>query len=555
MKKANLPGVNLALTVMALCLAVADTRAQAPEDRTEPAVDSALRIEDLIDRTRAQPQDATAWTELGILYINENLLPEARSAFISALQAAPTEPASHLNLAVCLARMEKWDEAQGPLQSYRSMVPEDVRGWALGGDALAGTGNPEGAVDLWLKGAKLTEIPAADRTLLVTKATGLLLHLDEADETEPTDSELFRAGAIFDARKDLVEGPDGAELRVRRDITWLELARRQQEDGALDQALKSWEHLRDSGSKNHAAWQQPIQELIDRDRLAEAKALSRDASEALPGSAITEYLNGRIADAEGNPSAAARAYRKAADIDPDLPGVWPALGESLAKAGDSKGASDALAEAVKRGQGGAAAAYNMGVVLSQKQQFKQAIPYLEDAVEADPANRDAFRALGTAYRKENRFRDAAGAYQTILDSFGPDARDLYQLAYCEAKAGDHGKAAAHYEMVTALDPSNVNAFYGLGNAQSKNDRQDAAIAAYRSALELKPDFHGASFGWALALQKKGDFEGAIERYELTLELKETYSSYVNMAICYQNLGDEETSNEYYALANELKKKG
>ena len=28
-----------------------------------------------------------------------------------------------------------------------------------------------------------------------------------------------------------------------------------------------------------------------------------------------------------------------------------------------------------------------------------------------------------------------------------------------------------------------------------------------------------------------------------------------MAICYQNLGDEETSNEYYALANELKKKG
>jgi tetratricopeptide (TPR) repeat protein len=87
------------------------------------------------------------------------------------------------------------------------------------------------------------------------------------------------------------------------------------------------------------------------------------------------------------------------------------------------------------------------------------------------------------------------------------------------------------------------------------DQLVAPIAAYRSALDLKPDFHGASFGWALALQKKGDFEGAIERYELTLELKETYSSYVNMAICYKALGDEETSDEYYALADELKKKG
>ena len=107
-----------------------------------------------------------------------------------------------------------------------------------------------------------------------------------------------------------------------------------------------------------------------------------------------------------------------------------------------------------------------------------------------------------------------------------------------------------------MEPQNVNAFYGLGNAQSKAGNQDAGGRRLpECALELKPDFHGASFGWALALQKKGDFEGAIERYELTLELKETYSSYVNMAICYQNLGDEETSNEYYALANELKKNG
>lgn len=547
---------RILILILAVCAAasgLAVSNGVAQTETPQPAVDSALRIDELVDRTNRRPSDGTAWTELGILYINENMLPDARNAFISALQAAPQEPASHLNLAVCLLKMEKWEDAQGPLQSYRAMMAKDVRGWSLGGAAFAQAGDTDSALKTWLDGVKVADMPAKDRTLLVTQATGLLLHMD--DEDEPTESELFRAGAILDAQQTLIDVPDGQELRVRQDFTWLELASRQQDQGATDQALKSWAHLRETGSDNHAAWLLPIQVLLDEGRIEEARALASQANSTLPDSAIAYYLDGRVANAQGDFAGAARSYTKAAAADPDLTGVWPALGEARAKAGDSHGASEALAEAVKRGQGGSAAAYNMGVVLSQKNQYREAIPYLVDATHADPTNRDAFRALGTAYRKEDRYKDAQAAYQTILDQFGPDPRDLYQLAFCEAKNGDHARAAAHYEMVTAMDPQNVNAFYALGNAQSKVGKQDEAIAAYKAALGLQPDNHGASFGWALALQKKGDYEGAIERYEFTLEMRETYSSYVNIAICYANLGDQETSDEYYALANELKKKG
>lgn len=542
-------------SAMMMVLLAAPALAQTADSSAgRPAVDSALRIDDLVQRTQKDPSDANAWTQLGILYIDEGMLADARSAFISALQAAPTEPASHLNLAVCLVKMEKWGEAEAPLQNYRTMVPEDVRGWALGAHAKQELGDVDGAVDLWLQGVEVDAMPEDDRRLLVSEATGALLHLED-EGAEPTDSELYRVGAILDTHSSLLPGEKGAELRNRRDFTWLELAGRQETAGATDQALKSWAHLRDAGSEDPAAWIQPAQALIDEGKLDDAQRLADEARRKLPDSAVLAYIEGRIADGRQDPAAAARAYRRAADRDPDLPGVWPALGEALAKSGDSRGASEALAEAVKRGQGGAAAAYNMGVVLSQKNQYREAIPYLEDAIKADPGNRDAHRALGTAYRKQDRFADAARIYQGIVDRFGPDSSDLYQLGFCEAKDGENAKAAVHYEMVTVMEPSNVNAFYGLGNALSKIGQQDRAVQAYRSALELKPDFHGASFGWALALQKKGDFEGAIERYELTLEIKETYSSYVNMAICYQNLGDEESSNEYYALANELKKKG
>jgi tetratricopeptide (TPR) repeat protein len=540
-------------TAVVLILSVG-AAAQTDPGSNQPAVDSALRIDELIDRTSAEPGDANAWTQLGILYIDEGMLPEARAAFISALQAAPAEPSSHLNLAVCLVRMENWGESLGPLQSYRQMVPEDVRGWALAGQAMVGMNDTDGAVDIWLEGSRQSAMPEGDRILLVTEATGALLHSTD-DDTDPTDEELVSAGEILDAESALLDAGDARELRVRRDFTWIEMARRQLEAGDTAAALASWEHLRQTGSVNPTAWTQPLQVLLDANRIDEAARLAQDASTVLPGSAIVEFLNGRVAEARGDHGTAARHYKEASRLDPDLPGIWSALGETLAKSGDTKGASDALAEAVRRGQGGAAAAYNMGVVLSQKKQFKEAIPYLEDAIEADPDNRDAYRALGTAYRKEKRYGDATTAYQAILDRFGPDSKDLYQLAFCEAKDGKNGPAAAHYEMVTAMQPDNVNAFYGLGNALSKNGDYDRAGTAFESALALKPDYHGASFGWALALQKQGDFEAAIDRYELTREIKETYSSYVNLAICYKNLGDEESSDEYYALANELKKKG
>ena len=395
----NLTPILLGLLLVLSTPALAQTEAEAPQ----PAVDSALRIDELIDRTTADPSDAGAWTQLGILYIEEGLLPEARGAFISALQAAPAEPSSHLNLAVCLVRMEKWGEAAGPLTSYRQMVPEDVRGWALGGQVASELGDIDGAIDLWLEGAHLEAMPEADRTLLVMQATGLLLHSQD-ENPNPSDDGLRRAGEILDGEKVLLEGSGGAELRARRDYAWLELAHRFEEEGDQTSALAAWAHLRDLGSQAQPAWIQPVQILLEEGKVAEAKAIAREASAVLPGSAIVEFLNGRVADAEDNPRAAARAYRAAADLDPDLAGVWPALGEALAKSGDSQGATEALAEAVRRGQGGAAAAYNMGVVLSQKNQFTEAIPYLEDAVEADPANRDAFRALGTAYRKVEALR-------------------------------------------------------------------------------------------------------------------------------------------------------
>ena len=107
-------------------------------------------------------------------------------------------------------------------------------------------------------------------------------------------------------------------------------------------------------------------------------------------------------------------------------------------------------------------------------------------------------------------------------------------------------------MVAALQSDNWRAYYSLGNSLREIKSFEKAAEAYEAALELNPGHYYASYNLGYSLQLMGKLEEAINRYELTLEMRETRAIYVNMAICYTNLGDEETAEEYYRLAEELR---
>lgn len=537
----------LLLALLAFSTALAQETVE--DAATEPVVDSALQIEELRLRTEQDPSDAEAWTRLGILYIEEELFLDARDAFVYALQAAPGEPLSHLNLGLALVRMERWQECQLPLSTFRTMAPDDVRGHLLLGQAYAESGDIARARTTWVAGADTPSMPPADQVVLLRE---LVHSVVEGGEGDPTDADLRGLAATIEARRELLATDEGAVLRENVDYCWLELARRAKEAGDDEAAIAAWAHLREFGTDENTPYTQPIELLLDAGRNEDAAALVEEAVSRRPGDALTHYLQGRVAERTGDLRGAADAYSQTARLDDAFPGVYPALGGVLAQLGDTRGASAALAKAVERGEGGAAAAYNMGVVLSQKKQYSAAIPHLRQAIEAEPTLKDAYRALGTAYRKTDQFTKSAQTYQDIVDRFGPDASDLYQLAFAQAKTNRHRDAAQNYSMVVALEPANRNAHYGLGNSLLKIDQFERASEAFSRALELKPDFYAASYNLALCYQKMRSFEKAIERYELTLELRETYAIYVNMAICYKELGDEETSDEYYGLANEFK---
>jgi tetratricopeptide (TPR) repeat protein len=528
---------------------VAGTR--TTED-SAPPVDSALQIQELKDKLTKDPSDAEAHTQLGILFMKEKLYEDARASFISALQAAPAEPSSHLNLGVALLQMERFAEAKAPLTTFVSMTPDQARGYALLGQVEAMAGELAPARETWLKGVDSTgPMSASDRLVLLDEIRNSYLE----DDRTPSTKELIELAAVLEAHDELLVGKDAASLRGTIDFAYQEVAKLAHEEGKDDEALAAYSHMRARGSHNRAAWTEPVEILLERKDSATARLIIDEARESRPNDAVVDYLAGRVSREEGDLSSAAADFRRTIEKDSEFPGAYAALGEALAGLGDHQGASRALAKAIERGEGGAAAAYNMGVVLSQNKKYAEAIAHLREAIELDANRPDAYRALGIAYRKTNQFSKSAEAYQSLVDRFGPNPVDLYQLAFAQAKKGDHRKAVSNYSVVTAMQSNNRLAHYNLGNSLLKLERFEEAADSFGRALELQAGFHSASYNLALCFQKMGDYEKAIAQYELTLEIKESYASLVNLAICYKEMGDEDTSNDYYKMANELKNGG
>ena len=193
---------------------------------------------------------------------------------------------------------------------------------------------------------------------LLQEASGFLLQSAE-DDPNPSSDDLRRAGELLDAEVAGLGSTEGAELRHRREYAWLELARRFDEDGDQTSALAAWRHLREVGSDSQPAWIQPVQILLDQGKVGEAKAIAREAEVALPASAIVEFLNGRVADAEDNPDAAARAYAGALKRWPASLGALVGLANCRIAQKDWAAAEQALRRAVDAAPGSGDAANNL----------------------------------------------------------------------------------------------------------------------------------------------------------------------------------------------------
>lgn len=248
-------------------------------------------------------------------------------------------------------------------------------------------------------------------------------------------------------------------LRPVRGEYYLHLAEAWRKVGELGKALPLYEE---------ALRRQP-ESLVARQKFGEALRLAgasdRAAAVLRPalGTAPGSYEMGMVYLVQGRGQEAIAAFRRAAELDPDMPEAfnsWGAaakveaplreairiqpdfaeahnnLGGLLMARGDLAQACFHFETAVRFRPGLASARYNYGVALARLQRFDEAQPQMEAAVRADPKSAESHQVLGALLAVRGERERAVAEYREALRLRPTFGRALIGLAGLLAGAGD-----------------------------------------------------------------------------------------------------------------------
>jgi len=111
--------------------------------------------------------------------------------------------------------------------------------------------------------------------------------------------------------------------------------------------------------------------------------------------------------------------------------------------------------------------YNQGKYAKAMQEFNQ-------AVAADPQNREAHYYLGLCYQKLEYFKESIPEFRFSLEVAGGDnpfiSRVRFSLAYSLEKIEALEESEAQYQLAYSLNPDNKAAFKGMERVKEKRGK-------------------------------------------------------------------------------------
>ncbi len=168
-------------------------------------------------------------------------------------------------------------------------------------------------------------------------------------------------------------------------------------------------------------------------------------------------------------------------------------------------------------------AVEIALDLARLNRTDEAIAKLKDLTAAEPADGEAWTALGDTYRSASKFAEAADAYNHALALRGADRANDWPLYFARAVAeqGTQNWSAAEVDLkkALALSPNEPTLLNYLGYTWVDQNRNiSEALAMLEKARALKPTdgYIADSVGWAY--YKLGRFSDAAKALENAVEL-------------------------------------
>jgi Flp pilus assembly protein TadD len=201
-----------------------------------------------------------------------------------------------------------------------------------------------------------------------------------------------------------------------------------------------------------------------------------------PATVLRDASTAMVAQPPAALSAAARATarsRAAETPENDVPVASHKpgdLGEALAHYRDALGEKPADPELMA----------NVGQILVAMNKPAEAVPFLEQAVEAEPFAVVSRFDLAVAYSRSGKLKEAVEQYESLVRSGSADPRVHHNLALALRQLGRNAEATAAFERATALAPEQAPGWLGLALSLEMDGRGGEAAAALERYLSLEP---------------------------------------------------------------------
>lgn len=167
---------------------------------------------------------------------------------------------------------------------------------------------------------------------------------------------------------------------------------------------------------------------------------------------------------------------------------------------------------------------NLGIAYIERQQWPQAIAYLDLAIEKYARNHAAYSNRGMAHFAMGRPDLSIQDFDRALE-IKPDYQEaLINRGNYYSYIKNYPAAIADYDAVITSNPQAVEAIHNRANKYFKMKQYDQALADYNRAIELRPSFTRAYTSRAQVYSRLNEFNLALEDFNRAIALDGTNQS-------------------------------
>lgn len=312
--------------------------------------------------------------------------------------------------------------------------------------------------------------------------------------------------------------------------------------------------------------------LRGQGRAAEAREVIAPAAAAAPDWPAAQLELGLTLAAAGESQAAIDALRRTLKLDPKLALAWRELAEQLILIGDARGAEQAQAQQIRASVNDPRLMEAADALVANRLAVAEHL--LRDHLKRHPTDVAALRMLAEVGGRLGRYDDAEAMLERCLElapGFSAARRDYASVLYRQNKAPE---AIAEVDRLLQQAPGHPGYRSLKAAALTRTGDYDQAIAIYDEVLKRHPDQPKSwmSYGHALkTVGRQGDSIAAYRRsIALQPELGEAWWSLANLKtvafsaediaamraqLARQDLGDEDRFHLEFALGKALEDQG